>query len=372
VITWKSELNLNNKQKTLAKKHAGVRRHAFNWGLSVIKDEIDSKSKWSSAIDLHKKLVAEVKRVNAWYYEVSKCSPQQALRDLTASRDRWKKKIAKFPRFKKKGIKDSFYLEGNIQIQNNRIKLPIFGWVKTYEKMPVMKANNAVFSLGAGRWFIAFKIEAERLPIPNKQQIAVGVDLGVKALATLSTGFQVDSPNHYRQADKKLKRLQRKLSRQVKGSKNREKTKLRIAKQHYRVASLRQDILHKLTSYLTKNHGEVVTEDLKVSNLMKNHNLARAIANGGFYEFKRQVAYKSNWYGTIHTTVDTFYPSSKTCSNCGAIKKTLKLTERVFNCNNCGFSIDRDLNASYNLAKMAVSSTVTACGQSRLQKLRFQ
>jgi putative transposase len=105
---------------------------------------------------------------------------------------------------------------------------------------------------------------------------------------------------------------------------------------------------------------------------MSVHNLARAIANCGFYEFKRQVAYKANWYGTIHTTMDTFYPSSKTCSNCGAIKKTLKLSERVFNCNDCGFIIDRDLNASYNLAKMAVSSTVTACGQSRLQKLRFQ
>jgi putative transposase len=252
--------------------------------------------------------------------------------------------------------------------------------------MPVMKAKNCVVSCRAGRWFIAFKVEAERLrgvqapesnsgdspsPISNKPQQVVGVDLGIKALATLSTGFQVESPTHYKQADKKLKRLQRKLSRQVKGSKNREKTKLRIAKQHYRVASIRQDILHKLTSYLTKNHSEVVTEDLKVSNMMKNHNLARAIANGGFYEFKRQVTYKSNWYGTVHTTVGTFYPSSKTCSNCGAIKKTLKLSERVFKCT-CGFSCDRDLNASYNLARMAVSSTVTVCGQSRLQKLRFQ
>ncbi|AFZ37968.1 transposase, IS605 OrfB family (plasmid) [Stanieria cyanosphaera PCC 7437] len=371
MITWKTELDFNNKQKTLAKKHAGVRRHSWNWGLSIIKDEIENKSKWSSAIDLHKKLVAEVKSVNDWYYEVSKCSPQQALRDLVVARDRWKKKIAKFPRFKKKGIKDSFYLEGNIQISKNRIKLPIFGWVKTYEKMPVMRAKNCVISCRAGRWFIAFKIEAEKLPISNKPQQVVGVDLGIKALATLSTGFQVDSPKHYKQADKKLKRLQRKLSRQVKGSKNREKTKLRIAKQHYRVASIRQDILHKLTSYLTKNHGEVVTEDLKVSNMLKNHNLARAIANGGFYEFKRQVAYKSNWYRTVHTTIGTFYPSSKTCSSCGAIKKTLKLSERVFNCP-CGFSCDRDLNASYNLANLAVSSTVTVCGQSRLQKLRFQ
>jgi putative transposase len=387
VITWKTELDLNNKQKTLAKKHAGVRRHAWNWGLAIIQEEVEKKSKWSSAINLHKRLVAEVKSVNDWYYEVSKCSPQQALRDLVVARDRWKKKIAKFPRFKKKGIKDSFYLEGNIQIQNNQIKLPIFGWVRTYEQLPIMVAKNCVVSCRAGRWFIAFKIEAERLPIHNKPQQVVGVDLGIKVLATLSTGFQVDSPTRYKPADKKLKRLQRKLSRQVQGSKNREKTKLRIAKQHYRVASIRQDILHKLTSYLTKNHGEVVTEDLKVSNLIKKrtrvrrrtahremsvHNLARAIANCGFYEFKRQVAYKANWYGTIHTTMDTFYPSSKTCSNCGAIKKTLKLSERVFNCNDCGFIIDRDLNASYNLAKMAVSSTVTACGQSRLQKLRFQ
>lgn len=349
-------------------KHAGVARHAYNWGLVVCKQILeynqanpDNKQKFPTAIDLHKKLVAEVKSQHKWYYEVSKCSPQQALRDLKTAWDRCFQKIAKPPRFKKKNQKDSFYLEGNFQIKGNKIKIPKIGWVKTYEKfipsILVKKAgSNCVISRRANKWFISYKVDCQ----PEKVEHPlgkVGVDVGIKTLATLSNGLVFPNIKAYRTAKKKLAHLQRSLSRKVKGSANYKKAQKQLAKLHYRISCIRKDAIHKLTHYLTKNHSEIVIEDLNVSGMLKNHRLASAIADCGFYEFRRQLEYKSDWYGSILHIVDRWFPSSKTCSNCGEIKPDLKLKDRTFDCSHCGLSIDRDLNASLNLCN-AVSSAV--------------
>ena len=165
-----------------------------------------------------------------------------------------------------------------------------------------------------------------------------------------------------------MKRLQRIVSKRfVKGSKkqskNYKKACEKVAKLHQKIANQRNDYSHKLTTYLAKNHSEIVIEDLNVRGISKNHKLASAILDGGFFEFRRQLTYKSEWYGSKVTVVNRYYPSSKICSNCGEKKATLKLSERHFNCDKCGFKIDRDLNASLNLKKMAVSYTVPACGE---------
>ena len=368
MLSFKTELKLNNKQRTMMAKHAGVARHAYNWGLVVCKQILeynqanpDNKQKFPTAIDLHKKLVAEVKSQHKWYYEVSKCSPQQALRDLKTAWDRCFQKIAKPPRFKKKNQKDSFYLEGNFQIKGNKIKIPKIGWVKTYEKfipsILVKKAgSNCVISRRANKWFISYKVDCQ----PEKVEHPlgkVGVDVGIKTLATLSNGLVFPNIKAYRTAKKKLAHLQRSLSRKVKGSANYKKAQKQLAKLHYRISCIRKDAIHKLTHYLTKNHSEIVIEDLNVSGMLKNHRLASAIADCGFYEFRRQLEYKSDWYGSILHIVDRWFPSSKTCSNCGEIKPDLKLKDRTFDCSHCGLSIDRDLNASLNLCN-AVSSAV--------------
>ena len=362
MLSFKTELKLNNKQRTLMAKHAGTARHAYNWGLSICKSALDSQERLPSAIDLHKKLVAEVKSVHDWYYEVSKCAPQQALRDLvTAFKNFFTLEGRGFPRFKKKNCQDSFYLEGNVQINGNQIKLPKIGCVKTYEQFlpPILvkkAGSNVTISKRADRWFISYKVDYTPKN-RNQPQGRIGVDIGIKTLATLSNGVTFPNVKAYRKAKKRLAYLQRSVTRKVKGSNNYRKAVKQVAKLHYRISCIRKDTIHKLTHYLTNNHSEIVVEDLNVSGMLKNHRLASAIADCGFYEFRRQMEYKSDWYGVILHFVDRWYPSSKTCSNCGVIKQDLKLWERTFNCPNCGFSGDRDLNAAINLQN-AVSSTV--------------
>jgi putative transposase len=215
----------------------------------------------------------------------------------------------------------------------------------------------------ADKWFISFKIEIEPTKPPKKRDV-IGVDLGVKSLATCSDGTVFEGVKAYKKLEAKLSRMQYLLRKKVRGSQNWKKANLKIARLHARIGNIRKDNLHKITTYLAKNHSRVVIEDLNVSGMMANHKLAKAIGDMGFYEFRRQLEYKAQLYGSEVVTVNRFYPSSKTCSNCQTLKESLSLSERVFNCDHCGLSIDRDLNASMNLEK-AGSSPVSACGLSK-------
>ncbi len=368
LLGFKTELRPTNQQKTLLAKHAGVARHAWNWGLWLTRNILthnsnnrDSKLKFPTAIDLHKLLVAIVKPKNYWYYEVSKTAPQYALRYLSLAWKRCFNKVSGQPKFKKKGKDDSFTLDGSISVGFNQIKLPRVGWIKTFEILPDnIVPKSVTISRKADRWFISFKME--RIPeITEKSVDVVGVDLGIKSLATLSTGEVFVGAKSKRKYEAKLSRLQYLNRHKVKFSNNWKKAQLKIARLHTKVANIRKDTLHKLTTYLVKNHGIIVIEDLNVSGMMSNHKLAKAVADMGFYEFRRQLEYKCELYGSELIIVDRWFPSSKTCSNCGTVKESLFLSERVFDCEHCGFSCDRDLNAALNLA-MAVSSTVAACG----------
>jgi len=353
-LGFKTSLRLNNKQATLAAKHAGVARHAYNWGLSVCLQALENQEKIPSAIDLHKKLVAEVKSIYDWCYEVSRCAPQEALRHLnTALKNWWIHKHCKCPVFKKKGKKDSFYLEGNIRISGNKIKIPIFGWVTCDEILPTVIPKNVTLSKRANRWFISFKYDLDNKITPNLAP-KVGVDVGINSLATCSNGKIFANPKAYRKQKKKLARLQKSVSQKVKGSNNRKKAMAKLARCHKKIADIRKDNLHKITTYLAKNHSEVVIEDLNVAGMLKNHKLASAIADCGFFEFKRQLLYKCWRYGSNLIIVDKWYPSSQICSNCGARQK-MPLKERVYKCSNCDNQIDRDLNASKNIANWHVN-----------------
>jgi putative transposase len=320
--------------------------------------------------------VAEVKKANPWYYEVSKCAPQQALRNLEQALKRWRSGQGRFPRFKRKGVRDSFYLEGSIRISGNRIKVPILGWLRCAEILPTATPKNVVISLRAGRWYISFKYEAPLLQVEKTGDV-VGVDLGVNRLATCSSGEMFalraasanDNPKPYRKAQKRLVRLQRRVSRKQKGSANRKKAVMQLARAHKRVADIRLDNLHKLTSYLAKKYRVVVIEDLQVQNLLKNYRLAGSLAvrvSGtesfcGFYEFRRQLEYKAQLYGCQLVVVDRFYPSSQLCSRCGHRQKLL-LHQRVFRCERCGLELDRDLNAALNLVQWYLATCSKAYG----------
>jgi putative transposase len=365
-ISFKTELKLNNYQRTQLAKHAGVARHAWNWGLDLCKKILDynqqnpeEKLRFPSAIDLHKFLVMWVKAENPWYYEVSKTSPQYALRYLSSAfSDFFRKKSNNgrrvgFPKFKRKGRHDSFTLEGTIKVNNRSIQLPKLGVLKTYERLPQgLTPKTAIISRTADRWLVSFSYEIE--PTATNKLISVcGVDLGIKTLATLSTGKTFPNPQPYRQSQQRLARLQKAASRKVVGSKNRHKAQLKVAKLQARTANIRKDTLNKLTTHLAKNHSQVVIEDLNVSGLMANHCLAKSIADLGMYEFRRQLTYKCELYVTELIVVDRFFPSSKTCSGCGHIQ-SMPLDERVFCCEKCAHSIDRDLNAALNLEKQAL------------------
>ena len=365
-MSFKTELKLNNKQKTLLAKHAGVARHAYNWGLATCFKALENNEKLPTAIDLHKKLVAEVKPIYSWYYEVSKCAPQQALRNLsTAFKNWWIHKHTKCPRFKKKGHHDSFYLEGGLKVSGNRFKLPRIGWVNVHENLPAITPKNVTISRHADRWFIAFKYELDIANTPKIRE-RIGVDIGINSLATCSDGTVIKNRKAYRKHKKKLARLQRNLARKQKGSKNRQKAQVKLARQHKKVVQIRKDTIHKLTSWLAKNHSEIVIENLNVSGMLKNHRLASAVADCGFYEFRRQLEYKTEWYGSKLVMADRFYPSSQLCSNCQN-KQKMPLSKRVYECKNCGLKIDRDLNASINLELYPTTHSLwgsKACGES--------
>ncbi|ARV62850.1 transposase [Nostocales cyanobacterium HT-58-2] len=368
LLGFKTKLKLNNKQRSELVKHCGVARHAWNWGLGLTRQILEynklnpeSKIKFPSAIDLHKWLVALVKPENPWYFESSKCAPQYALRNLRTAWDRCFKKVSGVPKFKKKGRNDSFELDGKIHIRGSRkIQLPRLGVLRTYENLPQVQPKSVVISRTADRWYISFKIDVEPTST-HKISDVVGVDLGVKSLATLSTGEVFEGAKSYRRLENKLSRMQWLNRHKQLGSANWKKFQVKVARLHKQVADIRKDTLHKLTTYLAKNHSVIVIEDLNVSGMMANHKLAKVVQDMGFYEFRRQLEYKTKLYESELVVVDRWFPSSKTCSKCGTKKDVLALSERVFKCDRCNLEIDRDLNAAINL-KNAASHVVSACG----------
>lgn len=225
------------------------------------------------------------------------------------------------------------------------------------------KIMSVMVSRTADHWFASFQIETSNVQRYSENQGIVGVDLGVKNLATLSEGTVFDGPKALRYYLKKLKRLQRRLSKRLKGSKNRAKLMIKVARLHARLANIRKDYLHKLTTFLAKTFSVIGIENLNVKGMLKNYSLALAISDMGFYEFRRQLTYKCQLFGSWLEVIDRWFPSSKTCSNCGFMNDGLALKDRDWICPECGIHHDRDINAAINIKNLAASSAVTACGE---------
>ena len=361
---YKTELDLNNVQKTACACHAGAARYAYNWGLARKKEAFANGEKTPSAIDLHRELNALKKTELPWLYEVSKCAPQESLRDLDRAfanffrrvkeKKAGKKVTVGFPCFKsKKNGVGSFRLTGAIHVYEKSIQLPRLGLLRLKERgcLPVSGAHilNATVSEKAGRWFVSVQVEMEVSQPAREQKPIAGVDLGINHMAQVSDGTIFENPRALKGALTKLKRLQREISRRQKGSANRKKAVRQLARAHYRVANIRKDALHKATTLLTRTKSAIVVENLNVSGMLRNHHLAQAIADVGMYEFRRQLVYKGAWYGCEILLADRFYPSTKRCSQCGQVKSVMGLGEREYQCEGCGLVIDRDMNAAINL-----------------------
>jgi putative transposase len=376
---YKTELDLNNGQVTACKKHAGAARWAYNWGLSRKQEAYRATGTSPSAIDLHRELNALKQTDLPWMYEVSTCAPQEALRNLDNAfahffRRAKLKQAGKlrgrlgYPRRKtrKHGL-GGFRLTGSIVVFPGTVQLPRLGRLRLKERgyLPTdAKILSATLSEQAGHWYVSVLVEQVQFA-PRNMGPVVGVDLGVKTLATLSDGTVEPNPRYLKHRLKAIKRLQRAVSRKHKGSHNRTKAVRRLACLHRRVANQRANTLHQLTTALAKTKSVIVIEDLNVSGMMRNHHLAQAIGDVGFGEFRRQLEYKAAWYGCRVLVASRWEPSSKTCSGCGWVDDDLSLADRMFRCEQCGLLLNRDLNAAINLEHLADSSSESqnACGE---------
>lgn len=388
---YRFALDLTPSGERGCRSHAGASRFAWNWGLARCKERYDAEGKWYSAADLHKLWNAGKKAgpALAWWSENSKCVYQEAFRDLDrALRDYVKSRKGQrkgkrlgFPKFKKRGkCRDSFrFGAGVMRCAGGTVTLPRLGTLRTCEDTAALSRKiesgtarilSATVSRTAQRWFASFTVEAER-DIPERHArpgSAIGIDLGIKALLTgvddAGRVIRIAGPKPLRASLRKLRKAGRAHSRKLKGSANRRKSAAKLARVHARVASVRADALHKATSDLAARYETVVIEDLNVAGMVRNRRLARAVSDQGFGEARRMLGYKTGWNGGRAVLAGRFYPSSKTCSSCGAVKAKLPLKERTYRCESCGHTEDRDVNAARNLLNLAGSGPerVNACG----------
>ena len=370
---YRTELEPTNVQRTAFRHHCDAARFAYNWGLQR-KLEVwwmnqlpRPHIKTPSAIDLHRELNARKKTDLGWLYGSSKCAPQEALRNLDRAFVNFFEGRARFPRYHSRHRDTrSFRLTGIIRVEDGHLILPRLGRVKLKERgyLPTARHIRSVtISQKAERWYASLSVE-EELPTPaGLTGEAVGVDLGIAALATVSDGTVIENPRALFRSLRKLKRLQRAVSRKQKGSKNREKAQRRVSRVQVKVTNVRLDALHKATTELARNRPVIVVEALRPANLLKNRNLAQSLADASFGKFIRQLEYKCEWNGSRLMKADPFYPSTKRCSGCGSLQE-IPLSKRTYRCLTCGLVIDRDLNASRNLAMLAASSVESqnACG----------
>jgi len=352
---------------------SGVARFSYNWALGAWINKYKSGEKGMNGFSLVKEFNSIKDEAFPWVREVSKWAPQKAIQDLGEAFKRFFQKKAKYPRFKKKGkSKDSFYVGGDhIKLTGKYLKLPLLDKpIKMSQSLRFKgEVKSVVISRSADEWFASFsvKIPEETFVYAHAcdSQDAVGVDLGIKTLAVCSNGTQFENPKPLKLAERKIRILNKSLSRKQKGSSNRARACLRLARAHRKVARIRSNEFHKITSWLVKTFRFIGIEDLNISGMLRNHKLAKAVQDASFYEFRRQLEYKSKLAGANIALTGRFFPSSKTCSDCGYIYKELALSEREWFCPACGAVHDRDDNAAKNLEFVALRyrETLNACGE---------
>lgn len=377
----KLELKLNNKERSYLAGCAGYSRLVYNYGLNMLKQS------WSfeevKASDA--KRLGEIKKILTnsvmahkeyeWMKKYPSTIYQSALQHLGNGMSRYRKGLSKLPVFKRKHQGDSFtvykssgvypskgqamipFTNRQVLLPGKKIKIPGLGTFRLKEQIPyICSSQTFTISREADKWFVSFMIDAEKLPPIIHENEKVGIDLGVSTFATLSNGKTYSTPPTLKSAKTKLSRRQwqnrnkQKGNRKqkIKASNNCKKHYQKLALQHAKIANQRKDFLQKTTTEISQENYQIFIEDLNVSGMLANHKLAEAIQKNGFYEFRRQLIYKQQCYGTKVYLVDRWYPSSKTCSCCGNVQP-MKLSERTYTCDNCGMVKGRDENASINL-----------------------
>lgn len=384
----KIALDLTDEQEQQMWKSVGVARWSYNYAITRDREhylnylEDTALSKTLTEGQIRKELTVLKNTTHPWLKEVGSNVIKQAVKDWNDTRKRFFKGLCKAPKYKSKtNSKPSFYVNyESLRRVEGGFRGERLGFVKTTQPLPKIPKGshykNPRISFDGKYWYLSFSYEVPEISV-ELTDLVIGVDLGIKTLATLSTGEFIENINKSRrvkQLEKQLRREQRHLARQLQANtkgylttenggrkpiykrplelcSNIQETKRNIKLLYRKLSSIRLNHIHQLTSYLVKQLPKgIVIEDLNVKGMMKNRHLAKHIQNAMFYEFRRQLEYKCLQYGIYLVVADRFYPSSKTCSYCGSIKSDLKLKDRVYNCDFCGLEKDRDLNAAENLA----------------------
>ena len=354
-------LNPTPEQASRFRQAAGTARFCYNWGLRVIKDALDQ----GVTVPTHRALRDAFKRIRAqdypWTFQVGTSAIDgafvnlgRAVKNFFDSRSgRRKGKKVGFPAFKsrRRGYGSFYVANDRLTLDGHTLTVQKVGALNMTEPLRfVGKILGATIRYQAGWWWISIQVEVDHTP-PTHTGPAIGVDLGIKSLAVTSEGEVFENQRHLKRALRTVKRLQRSVSRKVKGSANRRKAVLKLAKAHFRVACQRKDVRHKLTTALVRQASLVGIEDLHVAGMVKNHTLAQAIADGAWAELRRQLEYKAPAFGSRVVAIGRFVASSKTCNHCGHINEDLALSTRAWDCTNpiCRLPLDRDLNAARNI-----------------------
>ncbi len=351
----KIALKANNKQHNWFAQQCGYARFAYNHALADFKSEL-ARGNFLSVVELNKRFNI-AKKEHGWVKSQDQVAANKSIfGNLAAAISNWVSKRAKFPKFKKRGKKDAFTTNSQfVEVRGKKIKLPKMGWVKMFQEVRYEgEIKEVTVSRTAHRWFVSLIIDVgtpER--VEKSTAPTIGIDVGINTLATLDNGTKFENPRPLRHYERKLRREQRKLSRKVFKSKNWFKQKAKVARIHYKIAWIRNDAHHKASTDIVKRAGAIGIETLKVTNMLKNRKLAKALSDSALGGFLSKLKTKAETSGIPVLEAPQFFASSKTCSQCGHKKQDLTLSERTYHCSQCDISIDRDVNAAINLKHLA-------------------
>ncbi|MBD2395411.1 IS200/IS605 family element transposase accessory protein TnpB [Cyanobacterium aponinum FACHB-4101] len=348
---YKYRIYPTDEQKVLLAKTFGCCRWFYNFALNLTNETYKATGKGLSRNEIINKL-PQLKKEKEWLSEVPSQALQQVALDLSSAFLNFFEKRAKFPKFKKKGNKQSVRFPQSIKLDGDYLTLPKLK--KVYckvSRLPNGKLKSVTVSMTtSGKYFASCLYDDEQdLPERNSEGKAIGIDLGVKDFCITSDGSKYGNPNHYRKYEQKLAKKQKRLAKKQKGSNNRNKARKAVAKVHEKITRCREDFLHKLSRKLVDENQVIAVENLAVKNMVRNHKLAKSISDCGWGQFCTMVKYKAEWDGKTYIEVDRFFPSSKTCNHCLHQVDSLTLDIRSWQCPKCGTIHDRDVNAAKNI-----------------------
>lgn len=364
--TYKFRIYPTKQQQQTLAKHFGCQRFVYNYFLNKRNERYrdgETSSYNKDAGDL-----THLKNEYEWLKEPNSQSLQRTLNNLDTAFRRFFNKKAKFPKFKSRRDKQSFCIPQNTRVEDGKLYIPKFlEGIKIKQHRPIEGTiiNSTISKRPCGHYYICIVVERNIKKLKKNKRV-VGVDLGVKDLATCSDGTRYKNIKAYRTLEQRLARLQRSHSRKMKGGVNREKSRKKVARLHERIVNIRNNHLHQTTHKIVSENQTIILEDLNVRGMLKNRRLAKSVADVSLYEFVRQITYKGEWAGRTVIFVDRWYPSSKTCFYCGFVNQNLTLNDREWACPKCDRKLDRDFNASQNIKQEGlkiVGTTRLACGE---------